>query len=110
MQYFRIYCIGLIFQFIFNVIAAALRSVGDSKATLIFLLISSVLNVILDLVFVLSFGWGVAGTAVATVISQIVSAVVSVFYMWKRYEIYRIRAEETFDMERAFLLKLGVRP
>jgi putative MATE family efflux protein len=110
MQYFRIYCIGLIFQFIYNVIAAALRSVGDSKATLIFLLISSVLNVILDLVFVLSFGWGVAGTAVATVISQIVSAVVSVFYMWKRYEIYRIRAEETsFDMEKsAFILKLGV--
>jgi putative MATE family efflux protein len=110
MQYFRIYCIGLVFQFVYNVIAAALRSVGDSKATLIFLLISSVLNIILDLVFVLSFGWGVAGTAIATVISQAVSAMVSIFYMWRRYEIYRVKAEEAyFDMEKsAVILKLGV--
>jgi putative MATE family efflux protein len=110
MQYFRIYCIGLVFQFVYNVIAAALRSVGDSKATLIFLLISSVLNIILDLVFVLSFGWGVAGTAIATVISQAVSAMVSIFYMWRRYEIYRVKAEEAyFDREKsAVILKLGV--
>ncbi len=110
MQYFRIYCLGLIFQFVYNVIAAALRSIGDSRASLYFLLISSLLNVILDLVFVLSFGWGVAGTAVATVISQAVSVAVSIIYMWKKYEIYRIKRDEAaFDAEKSSLiLKLGV--
>jgi putative MATE family efflux protein len=110
MQYFQIYCVGLVFQFVYNVIAAALRSIGDSRASLIFLLISSVLNIILDLAFVLYFGWGVAGTAIATVISQAVSAVVSIYYMWKKYEFYRVqRAEAAFDREKSSLiLKLGV--
>lgn len=110
MQYFSIYCVGLIFQFIYNVVAAALRSVGDSKATLLFLLISSVLNIVLDLLFVLVFRWGIAGTAIATVISQAVSAVVSVYYMWKKYDFYRLgRSEFVFDAEKCRLvLKLGV--
>lgn len=92
--YFSIYCIGLIFQFVYNAVSAALRAVGDSLATLIFLLISSVLNIILDLLFVLKFHWGVEGTAIATVISQAVSAVVSVIYMQKKYDYYRFRKGE----------------
>lgn len=68
--YFRIYCIGLVFQFVYNVAAGALRSVGDSKATLYFLCISSVVNIVLDIVFVVVFHWGVEGTAIATVIAQ----------------------------------------
>ena len=68
--YFRIYCLGLVFQFVYNVAAGALRSVGDSKATLLFLCISSVVNIVLDLLFVIRFNWGVEGTAVATVIAQ----------------------------------------
>ncbi len=110
MSYFKIYCVGLVFQFVYNAIAAALRSIGDSRASLIFLLISSVLNIALDLVFVLCFGWGVAGTAVATVISQAASAAVSIFYMWKKYELYRVQKDEAaFDREKsALILKLGV--
>ena len=96
--YFRIYCLGLVFQFIYNVSACALRSVGDSKATLIFLCISSVLNIVLDLVFVIVFRWGVAGTAVATVIAQGVSAAVSLVYIFRRYEFYRFgKGEFRFD-------------
>lgn len=71
--YFRIYAAGLVFQFGYNIAAALLRALGDSKATLYFLLVSSILNVVLDLAFVAGLGLGVAGAAVATVISQIAS-------------------------------------
>ena len=87
--YFRIYAIGLIFQYAYNAFAALLRAVGDSKATLYFLLISSVVNLVLDLVFVILFRWGVVGAAVATVISQAVSAVVAGVYMVRRHPVFR---------------------
>ncbi len=108
--YFRIYCLGLVFQFVYNVSAAALRSVGDSKATLLFLCISSVVNIVLDLVFVIVFHWGVEGTAIATVIAQGVSALVSLFYMHRKYEFFRFaRGEFAFDPSCCGqILKLGV--
>lgn len=56
--YFTIYCLGLTFQFAYNIVAAVLRSLGDSMATLIILLVSSVANIGLDLLFVWGFGWG----------------------------------------------------
>jgi len=59
--YFRIYAAGLVFQFGYNIAAALLRALGDSKATLYFLLVSSILNVALDLAFVAGLGLGVAG-------------------------------------------------
>ena len=96
--YFRIYCLGLVFQFVYNVSACALRSVGDSRATLVFLCISSVINIVLDLLFVIVFHWGVEGTAIATVIAQGVSAVVSLVYIFRRYEFYRFgKGEFVFD-------------
>ena len=108
--YFRIYCLGLVFQFVYNVAAGALRSVGDSKATLYFLCISSVVNIVLDLVFVIVFHWGVEGTAIATVIAQGVSALVSLFYMHRKYEFFRYaRGEFAFDPSCCGqILKLGV--
>lgn len=93
-MYFRIYISGLAFQFLFNVCSAILRSLGDSKATLYFLIVSSVSNVALDLLFVCSFKWGVMGAAVATVISHILSAVVAVIYMFKKYEMLRFQRGE----------------
>lgn len=110
LRYFRIYCIGLLFQFIYNVVTAALRSVGDSQATLWFLLAASVLNIALDLIFVMSLRLGVAGTAIATVISQAVCAAISVVYMWKRYSFYRFgRGEFVFSRDKcALILRLGV--
>ena len=108
--YFRIYCIGLLFQFVYNVVTAALRSVGDSQATLIFLLISSVLNIILDMLFVIVLHWGVKGTAIATVICQAVCAAVSVVYMTRKYEFYRFgKGQFRFEGEKArLILKLGI--
>ncbi len=92
--YFSIYAIGLVFQFAYNAFAALLRAVGDSKATLYFLLISSVVNLVLDLFFVIVLRRGVAGAAVATVISQAVSAVVAGIYMMRKYPSFRFSKGE----------------
>ncbi len=89
--YFRIYALGLVFQYGYNVFSSILRAVGDSRATLLFLLISSVLNILLDLLFVAVFSWGVAGAAAATVISQAASCAAANFYMRRRYPVFRFR-------------------
>lgn len=83
--YFRIYALGLFFQFVYNGIASILRGLGDSKASLYFLLISSVLNGGLAVLFVIAFHWGVAGTGVATVIAQVVCAGISYLYLKKHF-------------------------
>lgn len=87
--YLKIYFVGLPFLFMYNVQAAVFNSLGDSRTPLYLLIFSSFLNIVLDLLFVISYGWGVAGVAVATLIAQGVSAVISfVILMWKmkRYE------------------------
>lgn len=92
--YFRIYAAGLVFQFGYNIAAALLRALGDSRATLYFLLVSSVLNVVLDLLFVAVCGMGVAGAAIATVISQLASCVIGFWYMYRKYELLRFATRE----------------
>lgn len=69
----------------YNGATSILRAIGDSRTPLYFLIFSSLLNVALDLVFVIKLNGGVAGVAFATVISQAVSAVLCIFYMFKRY-------------------------
>ena len=94
LEYFRWYAVGLIFQFGYNIFSAILRAVGDSAATLYFLLISSVLNIVLDLLFVGVFNWGVTGAAVATDISQLVSFIAAYFYMVKKYPVFRFKLKD----------------
>ncbi|MBQ1261035.1 MAG: polysaccharide biosynthesis C-terminal domain-containing protein, partial [Clostridia bacterium] len=72
--YLTIYFSGLLSLVIYNMGAGILRAVGDSRRPFIFLVISSVINIVLDLLFVKTFGMGVAGVAMATVIAQTVSA------------------------------------
>ena len=108
-QYFRIYAIGLIFQYGYNIFSSILRAVGDSAATLYFLLISSVMNIVLDLLFVAVFHWGVAGAAIATVISQSASFIAAYLYMTKKYPVFRfVWKEYTWSSERAMqTVKIG---
>lgn len=108
--YFSIYCFGLVFQFTYNIVSFVLRSLGDSSATLYFLLISSVTNIVLDLIFVIVFGWGVPGVAIATVIAQALSAVASVIYMFKKYSMLRFaRGEFKFHREKGVqAIRLGI--
>ena len=93
-NYFRWYCIGLVFQFGYNIFSAILRAVGDSAATLYFLLISSALNIGLDLLFVAYFRWGVTGAAIATDISQAASFAAAYFYMTKKYPVFRFKLSD----------------
>ena len=96
--YFKIYAAGLIFQFGYNIVAAILRGLGDSKATLYFLLVASVINIVLDIIFVYNMKMGVVGAAVATDIAQAISCVVGVVYMMKKYPLFRWKLKEfTFE-------------
>jgi len=73
--YMRIYFAGMPASMLYNYGSSILRAVGDTKRPLIFLTISGIVNVLLNLAFVILFGMGVAGVAIATIISQIISAV-----------------------------------
>ena len=85
----------------YNMMAAILRALGDSKTPLYFLIVSSVLNIILDLVLIINFKMGVAGAAYATVISQGVSALLCVIYTYKKYKILRLKKED-FKVEKEY--------
>lgn len=75
---------GIAATFIYNFCANLLRAVGNSVTPLLFLAVSAILNIVLDLLFVAVFGWGVAGAAVATVIAQYVSGIGILLYAWLR--------------------------
>ena len=81
---------GLIFMFLYNLYTSVLRGVGDSKTPLYFLIISSILNIVLDLVYVIQFGMGVRGVAVATVQSQAVSVILCIIYTNIRIPLFRL--------------------
>ena len=75
--YLRIYSLGMIPQMLYNMGTNILRAIGDSKRPLYFLIAASLVNIVLDVVFIAVFGWGVAGAALATVLSQVASAVLT---------------------------------
>lgn len=79
-MYVRYMCLGLLFVSMYNFIASMLRALGDSVSPLIFLIVSTIINIILDLLFVYRFGMGIRGAAIATVIAQLVSALGSGIY------------------------------
>lgn len=106
-DYFKIYAAGMLFQFGYNIIAAVLRGIGDSKATLYFLFVASVINVILDIIFVCNMKMGVKGAALATDIAQAGSFIAAYIYMMKKYPMFRWKLKEwTFEPE---LVKLSLK-
>lgn len=108
--YITIIYAGIIATLTYNMISGILRSLGDSKTPLYFLIISSVLNIILDLVFIVNFYMGVAGAAYATIISQGVSAILCLIYTHKRYKNLRLKRED-FKVEKEMYkihLKIGI--
>lgn len=88
--YLRIYFGGMIFLMIYNIGSGILRAVGDSRKPLVFLCITSVVNIVLDLVFVVCFHMGIAGVAFATVIAEAVSAFMVLFVLSRTEEAYRL--------------------
>ena len=82
-------CIGL-----YNGVSGILRALGDSKTPLIFLIVASITNVVLDLIFVLVFGWGVVGAAVATAFSQFLSAISCIIYAYKTNTYFKLKKSD----------------
>lgn len=92
--YMRTTCCGIIFVAFYNGVASILRALGDSKSPLYFLILSSVINLGLDLLFVIVFKLGVFGVALATIISQAVSAFTSIIYAYKKVSYFHLSKSE----------------
>jgi putative MATE family efflux protein len=99
-NYFTIYVSGLVVFFGYNGIAAILRGLGDSTTPLYFLVLATLLNIGLDLLFIVKFGLGIEGAALATIIAQGVAFIVAVYYLNRNHELIRFNIKEfTFDWD-----------
>jgi len=92
-SFLRIVSGGMIAVAAYNAIASILRALGDSKTPLIFLVVACAINVVLDLIFVVKFGFGVAGAAYATVISQGIGALGCVGFAFLKNPYFKLKAE-----------------
>lgn len=88
--YVRIYFMGILSIVLYNTSSGIFQAVGDSKHPLYYLIISSIVNVVLDLIFVVVFEWGIGGAAIATVISQTVSVVLAFYKLSTTTDVYKI--------------------
>lgn len=93
--YLLIIFLGIPFTLLYNILSSVLRAVGDSKTPFIFLVISTVLNIFLDLLCIVVFHWGCAGAAIATIASQAVSGIICLIYMIKKSDLLKFQKNET---------------
>lgn len=100
-DYLKVTSIGICCSGLYSGVSGILRALGDSKTPLFFLIFASIVNVILDFVFVLSFGWGVIGVGIATAFAQFLSAVTCMIYAYKSNEYFRLKKSN-------FKLKAGI--
>ena len=103
--YIRIYFVGIPFMVVCNFGSAVLRSYGDTRRPMYYLIASGVVNVILNLVLVICFHLGVAGVAIATVISNILSTALVLIHLYRRDDEFQFRFEK-LHMEKAGLAKV----
>lgn len=104
-SYLQIIFGGLIFIFLFNACSALLRSIGDSRTPLYFLILAAIINIVLDLVFVIVFNMGVVGVALATIIAQAVSSILCLIYAFMKIPIIKISREDmVFDKNIALMV------
>lgn len=108
--YMRIIFCGITFNMVYNFCASILRALGDTRSPLIFLTFSGILNVVLNLIFVIVFHMDVAGVALATIISQFVSAVLVVLALMRRTDAARLQLKKIKIYKDSLLkiLKIGI--
>ena len=92
--YLRIYFIGILFTAIYNIGAGVLRSVGDSRNPFLYLMVSSAVNIVMDLLLVVVFPLGVQGAAIATIVSQLLSVVLVFRRLLKSEDVYRLYVKD----------------
>jgi len=108
--YIKTILAGLLGTMFYNMAASIMRALGDSKTPLVFLLISSALNISLDLLFIIVFELHVFGAALATILSQILAATACIIYLFKKYSVVKPQKDELrFSLSTAgHLLYVGV--
>lgn len=109
-SYIVVIFMGLFATMIYNMLSSILRAIGDSKTPLYFLILSSIINIILDLLLITQFSMGATGAAYATVIAQLISGVACFIYIKKKTDIFLFeKNEKGFQKERALqLLRMGL--
>lgn len=109
-KYMRIYFCGMTFTMVYNFCASILRAAGDTKSPLIFLMISGVLNVALNIFFVVVFHMTVDGVALATIISQVISAVLVVIALMRRADACKLSLKQMRFYRQPFLkiIRIGL--
>ncbi|WP_204122941.1 MATE family efflux transporter [Lacticaseibacillus mingshuiensis] len=93
-SFIRIIFMGIAASMAFNLLSNMMRALGDSRTPLIFLVIATIINIILELIFILGLHWGVAGAGIATVSAQVISALLCWFYIRKHIPLLVIRKED----------------
>ena len=109
-DYIQIYFLGMIPVMVYNMGSGILRAMGNSKSALVYLAVSGIINVGLDLLFVRGFAWGVRGAAAATAISQVLPAILVFLKLTKLEDAYRLRVRKLrfYGKETAYIVKIGV--
>lgn len=98
-DYLFIIFLGIPFTILYNVVSAIIRAMGDSRTPFYFLVLSTLLNVVLDLLFIIVFQMGVAGAAWATILAQAIAGILCFFYMKRKYDILTFtKQEKKLDM------------
>ncbi len=92
--YLRVIFVGMFFSFLYNFYAAALRAIGDSRTAFLYLVLSSLVNVVLDIVFIKYTPLGVVGAALATVLSQALSVALCIVYIYRKIPMLALRKGE----------------
>ena len=99
---------GIPFIFLYNMVAAIMRALGDSKTPLYFLILTSALNIGLDLLFIVPFHFGVFGAALATDISQVISGVLSFIYLRRKFDVLKMEKDDLAFSKKASIRLLGI--
>ncbi|MDD5066943.1 MAG: MATE family efflux transporter [bacterium] len=106
--YLNIIFSGMIFMFGYNAVSAILRGLGDSKTPLYYLIIANVVNIILDLLLVVVFKWGIKGSAWATVIAQACSFMIAFIHLRRKHEIFQFKLTEMVFDKKIFILAFQI--
>lgn len=109
-RYIIVIFLGIPVTYMYNLLSAVIRALGDSKHPVLYLIIGSVLNILLDLVFILNFHWGIFGAAFATVVSQFVAGSLCLIFIIRKIDILKL-SKIDWELDRshfAILMNMGV--
>lgn len=108
--YIIVVFLGIPVTYMYNLLSAVIRALGDSKHPVFYLIIGSVLNIVLDLIFILNFHWGIFGAAFATVVSQFVAGALCLVFIIRKIDILHL-SKADWELDRshfAILFNMGV--